>query len=833
MNPGTIIAERFEILRLAGRGGMGAVYRAHDREQRGPVAVKILGGMSEAEQARFRREAQILADLRHPSIVRYVTHGATGEGFPYLALEWLDGEDLDDRLARGPLSVHQALRLARLVADALGAAHQKGVVHRDIKPTNLFLPGGEIDSVKVLDFGVARVGVEPSMTRTGLVVGTPGYVAPEQARGERGVDARADVFALGCVLFACLTGRPPYVAGDVVSLLSKVLVEEPPRLRDRWPEAPPALDALLGRMMARRPGDRPRDGSEAAREIEAIGALDELGPGAASPKAQALTTEEMRLVSAILIAAPPEGASSRAESSDDRTAVSEPHPDIAAVRWSEQATIAADTVAIASSAGELAALEATARRFGGRVQILPSGAALVVIHGAGVATDQAVKSARCALALRAQRPGAFFGLAMGRGTTTGGRSGGDVVERAHELLGRGGAALRGREPPLPIVLDDAAAGLLQKRFAVERTPLGHLLTDERETEDEDRRLLGKATACVGRERELGALTALFDECTNEPMARAAVILGAPGAGKSRLRQELVRRLRARGDALSVWIGRGDAQGAGAPLDLLAQAVRGAADISGGEPLPERREKLRRRVARHVPAAEALRVSEFLGEIAGVPFPADESAPLAAAREDAVLMGDQTRRALEDLLLAECAAAPVVLVLEDLQWGDLSTVRAVDALLRNLAAQPLFVLATARPEALHIFPGLWEKRNPEIIRASALTSKAATKLVRDVLGPEASEALVERIVARAGGHPLHLEEIIRAVAEGGGDVLPDTVLAMVQARVEALPPEARRALRAAAVFGRASWLRGISALLGESEPSQATRDWVREPCDRSG
>jgi hypothetical protein len=601
VTPGTLIAERFEIVRLAGRGGMGAVYRAFDRATRVPVAVKILGALSDNDQARFRQEAQILSELRHPAIVRYVAHGSTNDGFPFLALEWLEGEDLDDRLARGPLSVREAVLLARKVADALGAAHLRGVVHRDIKPTNLYLPGSEVDSVKVLDFGVARVGAAPTMTRTGFVVGTPGYVAPEQARGERGIDARADIFALGCVLFACITGRPPYVASDVVTLLAKVVVEEPPRLRDRWPEAPPELDALVARLMAMRPDERPRDGSEAAREIEALGERVELGPSPGPTRARALTTEEMRLVSAILIEPREGSAGTTGEGLDDVTAVSEPHPEILGRTLAEQATVAADTIASSGENKLVFAMEATARRFGARVQILPSGATLVLMHGAGVATDQAARTARCALALRELCPSALLFVSMGRGTTTGGRFGGDVVERAEELLRRGQAALRERALPLPILVDDAAARLLDKRFALERSPFGYLLSDENDPEVESHRLLGKHTACVGREREIAALTALFDECASEPMAKVALILGPPGAGKSRLRQELVRRLRARGDALQIWVARGDALRAGSPLDLLAQAVRGAAGISGGEPVPERREKLRARVARHVRA----------------------------------------------------------------------------------------------------------------------------------------------------------------------------------------------------------------------------------------
>ena len=152
-------------------------------------------------------------------------HGETGEGQPYPAMEWLEGVDLDEHLGVGPLDAAESVIFARNVAEALGAAHRVGVIHRDIKPSNLFLQGGSTARIKVLDFGIARATSSRSMTRTGLVVGTPGYLAPEQARGSRAIDSRADVFALGCVLFSCLTARAAFVADDVIALLAKVLAE--------------------------------------------------------------------------------------------------------------------------------------------------------------------------------------------------------------------------------------------------------------------------------------------------------------------------------------------------------------------------------------------------------------------------------------------------------------------------------------------------------------------------------------------------------------------------------------------------------------------------------
>src|SRR5690606_12415243 len=164
---------------------------------------------------------------------------------------------------------------------------------------------------------------------------------------------------------------------------------------------------------------------------------------------------------------------------------------------------------------------------------------------------------------------------------------------------------------------------------------------------------------------------------------AVVVTAAAGIGKSRLAAELARRVRQRDEPIAIWIGRGDSLRAGSTLDLLAQALRGALGIGGGEPLAARLGRLRARVAEHVPAAEQARVAAFLGELIGAPLPAGEvTAALAAARRDARLMSEQMRRAWLDFLQAEAAARPILLVLEDLQWGDFGTVRFVDAALRE-------------------------------------------------------------------------------------------------------------------------------------------------------
>ncbi len=179
LRDGQVLAGRFAVEQLAGMGGMGAVYRASDLQTGQPVALKILRTQAHtpldpADVERFVREARILAELRHPAVVGYVDHGLAADATPYLAMEWVDGIDLAQRLRQSPLPLRQSVALVRCVADALSGAHERGIVHRDIKPANLLLRGGEAERVVLLDFGIARHGRSTTarMTGTGFLVGT-------------------------------------------------------------------------------------------------------------------------------------------------------------------------------------------------------------------------------------------------------------------------------------------------------------------------------------------------------------------------------------------------------------------------------------------------------------------------------------------------------------------------------------------------------------------------------------------------------------------------------------------------------------------------------------
>ncbi|MER7763808.1 serine/threonine-protein kinase [Streptomyces sp. NPDC097619] len=256
MEVGVRLAGRYKLVERLGWGGMGEVWRCTDEDLQRDVAVKVLHDRATSPEAltRFKREATIGARMRHPRIT--VVHDiARDDDRLFIVMELLHGQSLATRLAEFPdgLPMEEVVRLAVQVVEGLVAAHEQGVVHRDLKPENLFLHS---DGVKICDFGIARsADATPGLTRTGKPFGTATYMAPEQWRGEH-VDARCDLYALGCVLHTLLTGSPPFTGGYYNLMRSHVEETPKPPSHDR-PDTPPALDALVLALLEKEPGNRP------------------------------------------------------------------------------------------------------------------------------------------------------------------------------------------------------------------------------------------------------------------------------------------------------------------------------------------------------------------------------------------------------------------------------------------------------------------------------------------------------------------------------------------------------------------------------------------------
>ncbi len=289
---GRTLDGRYLVGPLAGEGGMGAVYRATDSTTGAPVALKVITAAHVGSIERFEREIDVLASLDHSGIVRYVGHGRTHDGWPFLAMEWMDGEDLEMRLERGPLGVDDAIALISLAARALAEIHARGIVHRDLKPSNVFLRDGALDRPVLIDFGIARrADAHAGLTSTGSVLGTPQYMSPEQVRGARGLGASSDLFSLGCVFFECLAGRPAFIGEHAMAVLAKILLEDPAPIRSVASNVPRAIEALLASMLAKRPEDRPPSALAIAERLVATSVATT--GGAPTLAAVALTSREL------------------------------------------------------------------------------------------------------------------------------------------------------------------------------------------------------------------------------------------------------------------------------------------------------------------------------------------------------------------------------------------------------------------------------------------------------------------------------------------------------------------------------------------------------------
>ncbi|HEY2367607.1 MAG TPA: protein kinase, partial [Polyangiaceae bacterium] len=496
---------------LAGSGGMADVYRARDRTTENLVALKLLRATGPEDVARLAREAQALSRLTHPGIVRYVAHG-TAEGEPFVAMEWIEGDTLSKRLRQGPLAVSHALELGRALASALGHAHQHGIVHRDVKPGNVVLRGDALNDPILLDFGVARTGLAVGLTQVGTVIGTPRYMAPEQARGGTAVDARADVFALGALVFKCMTGRAPFDGEDAIAVLAQVLFDDAPDICALLPNVPRAIGDVIAKMLEKEPEARYSDCGAVGRALDLLDATD-IPVTAAMPAPSGLTLRERRLLSLMVL----------------------------------------------TGKVNVDAAKSVANDFGGRAERLANGSVVVVVSGRENASELARVSARCALELRHAMPDAPIVLATGRGedvvedaTQTQGDSTGSssrysgVFERAAGLLRRDSPRDAMKDlatGPLPIMIDDTTAGLLGADFEIARgkgeSP--HALRGRAKMRGQYT-LLGKATPFVGRARELSSLLATWADVCDSGVARAVLVSGDAGLGKSRLLHEALAAL---------------------------------------------------------------------------------------------------------------------------------------------------------------------------------------------------------------------------------------------------------------------------------------------------
>src|SRR5882672_1471463 len=268
LSTGDVIDGKYRIIRLIGEGGMGAVYEGENIRIHRTVAIKVLhAGVAENQDAvqRFEREAQAAGRIGSEHIVEVLDLGNLPDGDRFMVMEFMDGDSLSARIQnRVKLTANETYPVARQILEGLAAAHGAGIIHRDLKPDNVFLlksRGGQADFVKLLDFGISKFSALSgesgfSMTRTGAVMGTPYYMSPEQAKGAKGMDHRADLYAVGVILYECVTGRVPFNADTFNELLFKIVLETPQPIEQVISDSDPEFNKIIQKAMAREPGIR-------------------------------------------------------------------------------------------------------------------------------------------------------------------------------------------------------------------------------------------------------------------------------------------------------------------------------------------------------------------------------------------------------------------------------------------------------------------------------------------------------------------------------------------------------------------------------------------------
>jgi serine/threonine protein kinase len=814
-----LVAGRFRVDREVGRGGVGIVYHAWDVATDRAVALKIIAGTGadSAEHARFTREGQLLAELDHPGIVRVIAFGTLEAGSlgpsgrrlddnaPYVAMEWLEGEDAAARQQHAPLSLRQALSVGAQIARALAAAHVAGVVHRDIKPSNVFLLGGSRarDSIppasgvatqtagrtsrssdpvgvarfragplpraervapeatpqeraerltaKLVDFGVASAD-DVRLTRTGAVVGTPAYMAPEQARGDSTADARSDIYSLGATLFELIAGRPPHVGPTSIATLARLVTTPAPRLSELLVGVPEVLDELVDNMLSHDRDRRPSSALEVALALEAVEedpALPDLARMMAD-EAESKGVLGTRLVTTLV------------------------------------------ALHVASGAARVAEL---ARLTDLGADPLPLGPDSIIAHfGARRAHGEEAPRA-LEIGREMCSKGARVGVATGRTRVDLTRSSGDVVDRASALARDAGV---GR-----LVADAITIELARGRFELEPRVDGSAVVG---APLRTRRDAGSLTPFVGREAELAASLGAYERCVEDHTPIVVSVSGPPGIGKSRLAREFAARVGVRDDRVRMLQVRSDAYGRVQALGVASDALRALLGLPKGASLEQARE-----------AVEARRLTHDDGGLlahllANQPFP--HGVDLRGARDALYL-------SMTELVLGAASTAPCAILLEDAQWSDAESIAWIDHLLGRATGRPLFAMLMLRPAFWRDQPQRFAGRDHVRVELRPMARRATREIARAVIGATAEDAMLDRVAQQAAGSPLFAEELARVVAAGRDAGSAATIEAAIQVSLDALDDLTREAVVRMSIFGLSAWDDGMAAV-GVDEPALAIR-----------
>jgi serine/threonine protein kinase/tetratricopeptide (TPR) repeat protein len=809
----------YRVSSLLGAGGMGEVYLAVDTRLGRSVALKILPerpmpGWSTGDGdrvARFEREARAASALNHPNILTIFEIGEAQE-LRFIATEYVEGETLRQRIKRERIGLKDAIDIGSQIAGALAAAHTAGIVHRDIKPENIMIrPDG---LVKVLDFGLAKLTAHPPFgaegvasdavsvhTNSGILIGTVGYMSPEQVRGQQ-IDGASDIFSLGAVLYEMITGTRPFTGGTAGDTIVSILDREPEPVRARAPEAPQQLEQIIAKALAKDRGQRYRTAGDLQLDLKNLGsALESIIQTQPLETAAQLTQPQRR--QATIICSNLSGYAAIVEQLD---------PDEAERVASKIRAAVAEVIA----------------KYGGSMERF-TGQEVIALFGIPVAyEDDSLRAVRAALALHGRVRELSAGMAKRIGQEINlqtGISSGPLVARPeqHGELKVTGEAIQiasrvaAYADTDEVLVDSEMHRAIAPYF--ETGPRGEyrLRPDEGlvtvhqihgesgvQTRLEAAARLG-LTRYIGREKELAAMETALDRVLGGE-GHLITVAGEAGIGKSRLLFEMRRKLEDR--RIAVLSGRCEPDRRSISYMPFIDVLRNVLD------LPERGSsaELRQKAVKAIKAIDP-NLEDYLPIYLHI-----LSIPSEAHQLPIGLGGGELRLAILDAFCAILTLAarhdPAAILLEDWHWADEGSKEALKRLLGMISDYRLLLVVTGRPECSFDW-GYAASHTP--IRLGSLDAAASADMIKSLFGAKTlQQDLAARLYERTGGNPFFIEEVCRTLIEEGrihvengiaaptgalGDLqVAQSVQAVIRTRLDRLDLESQRVLRHASVIG---------------------------------
>ncbi|HEU4334282.1 MAG TPA: protein kinase, partial [Candidatus Eisenbacteria bacterium] len=840
----------YEITEEIGSGGMATVYRAYQPSMDRHVAIKVIRSSilhDPALRERFQREARLIARLEHPHLLPVYDFDGEHDP-PYIVMRYLEGGTLKQVQQRGGVPRDELLYILNQLAGALDYAHRQGVVHRDLKPSNVMID--KEGNAFLTDFGIARAsGNDKDLTGTGLMIGTPGYMAPEQARGDGQVDRAADIYSLGVMAFEILTGRPPYEHESGFEVILAHLNSPIPKASEMAADVPKSVDPVIEKALAKEKTERYPTAAAFVEELtRALRIKPSNAPAALQSMTQTISLDQLAAIQAQRAAGETPSAATPSDQQRQMTAVSVDVKELAEMLYETGAD--AEKVKT-TTAGLWGGFAEIAAKLGGIIHSRADESGLVLWGRDRAREDDTENAIRAALLMRDRTLAAVKGvlgaawapteenpLPFAAGITTGPV----LLERETEsgsytasgapitLAGR----LKDSAPAGGILVAHETYTLVRGVFTfIQRDPLRirgrkepldvYVVTQvkPRAFRLRARGIEGVETRMIGREIELRLLQEALTLTLEDGETQVVTVVGEAGVGKSRLLYEFSNWMELQEQSVWFFQARATQPSMLQPYSLTRDLFSFRFQILDSDPLSQVHEKFVKGIEGFL-GAGSTRKAHFIGQLVGFDF--SDKPEVASALQD----GDAFRRAAQGFLGEFFTTAskknPVVIHIEDIHWADDRSLDLINNLVRENTDLPLFVLCMARPSLYERRPQWGEgQRFHERIQLEPLSQLSSRRLVRELLKhvPEVPTALRDLVVDRADGNPFYIEELIKALiddrvivkGEGAWSVdtsrlstvrVPATLTGVLQARLDTLPAPLHQMLQRASVVGRIFW-----------------------------